>query len=41
LSSSFFRKGFSFFLRFKREFFDLEFDEEKGVPDELLELSWE
>jgi hypothetical protein len=38
---NFFRKGFSFFLRFKREFFDLEFDEEKGVPDELLELSWE
>ena len=25
----------------KREFFDLEFEEEKGIPDELLELSWE
>jgi hypothetical protein len=39
LSSSFFRKGFSFFLRFNREFFDLEFEEENGIPDELLELS--
>ena len=28
-----------FFLRFKREFFDLEFDIENGFPDELLELS--
>jgi hypothetical protein len=39
LSSSFFKKGFSFFSRFKSDFSDLELEEKKEDPDELFEFS--
>jgi hypothetical protein len=36
LFSNFFKKGLSFFFRFKSEFSDFEFGDEKFKPDELF-----